>query len=49
MANEDLNSLLSNSFSQNIMKLSMQIASLDEIEKYNLETNPELDLHNIIN
>ena len=30
------------------MKLSMQIASLDEIEKYNLETNPELDLHNII-
>ena len=49
LANEDLNSLLSNSFSQNIMKLSMQIASLDEIEKYNLETNPELDLHNIIN
>ena len=49
LANEDLNSLLSNSFSQNLMKLSMQIASLDEIEKYNLETNPELDLHNIIN
>ena len=49
LANEDLNSLLSNSFSQNVMKLSMQIASLDEIEKYNLETNPELDLHNIIN
>ena len=48
LANEDLNSLLSNSFSQNVMKLSMQIASLDEIEKYNLETNPELDLHNII-
>ena len=39
LANEDLNSLLSNSFSQNVMKLSMQIASLDEIEKYNLETN----------
>ena len=48
MANEDLNSLLSNSFSQNMMKLSMQISNLDEIEQYNLETNPELDLHNIL-
>ena len=47
IANEDLNSLLSNSFSQNIMKLSMQISNMDEIEQYNLETNPELDLHNI--
>ena len=47
IANEDLNSLLSNSFSQNIMKLSMQISNMDEIEQYNLETKPELDLHNI--
>ena len=47
IANEDLNSLLSNSFSQNMMKLSMQISNLDEIEQYNLETRPELDLHNI--
>ena len=49
IANEDLNSLLSNSFSQNIMKLSMQISNMDEIEQYNLETKPELDLHNIFN
>ena len=47
IANEDLNSLLSNSFSQNMMKLSMQISNMDEIEQYNLETRPELDLHNI--
>ncbi len=47
IANEDLNSLLSNSFSQSMMKLSMQISNLDEIEQYNLETRPELDLHNI--
>ena len=47
IANEDLNSLLSNSFSQNIMKLSMKLLSSDEIEQYNLETRPELDLHNI--
>ena len=48
IANDDLNSLLSNSFSQNMLKLSMQISSLDDIEKYNLETNPEIDLHNSI-
>ena len=47
IANEDLNSLLSTSFSQNMMKLSMQISNMDEIEQYNLETRPELDLHNI--
>ena len=47
IANEDLNSLLSNSFSQSMMKLSMQISNLDEIEQYNLETRPELELHNI--
>ena len=29
------------------MKLSMQISNMDEIEQYNLETRPELDLHNI--
>jgi hypothetical protein len=29
------------------MKLSMQISNLDEIEQYNLETRPELELHNI--
>ena len=48
IANDDLNSLLSNSFSQNIMKLSIQISNMDEIEQYNLESKPELDFHNII-
>ena len=48
IANDDLNSLLSNSFSQNIMKLSMQISNLDEIDQYNLESNPELEIHNIL-
>jgi len=48
LANEDLNSLLSNNFSQNIMKISMQISSMDDIEQYNLDTKPELDMHNII-
>ena len=48
IANEDLNSLLSNNFSQNMMKLNMIISSLDDIEQYNLETKPEIDLHNAI-
>ena len=48
IANDDLNSLLSNSFSQNIMKLSIQISNMDEIEQYNLESKPELDFHNVI-
>ena len=48
MANDDLNSLLTNSFSQNLMKLSMKIGDLCQIEKYNLETKPELDVHQIL-
>ena len=48
LANEDLNSLLSNNFSQNIMKISMTISSMDDIEQYNLDTKPEIDMHNII-
>ena len=48
IANEDLNSLLSNNFSQNISKLNMLITNIDDIEQYNLETQPELDLHNAI-
>ena len=48
IANEDLNSLLSNNFSQNIYKLNMLISNLDDIEQYNLETQPELNLHNAI-
>ena len=48
IANEDLNSLLSNTFSQNIMKLSMQLSNTDEIEEYNLDVGPEIDLHNIL-
>ena len=48
IANEDLNSLLSNSFSQNMMKLSMEISSLDDIEQYNLDSKPEIDVHNIL-
>ena len=48
IANEDLNSLLSNTFSQNIMKLSMQLSNTDEIEEYNLDIGPEIDLHNIL-
>ena len=48
IANEDLNSLLSNNFSQNISKLNMLITNTDDIEQYNLETQPELDLHNAI-
>ena len=48
IANEDLNSLLSNSFSQNMMKLSMEISSLEDIEQYNLDSKPEIDVHNIL-
>ena len=48
IANEDLSSLLSNNFSQNISKLNMLITNFDDIEQYNLETQPELDLHNAI-
>ena len=48
IANEDLNSLLSNNFSQNISKLNMLITNMDDIEQYNLETQPELDLHSAI-
>ena len=48
IANEDLNSLLSNNFSQNIYKLNMLISNLDDIEQYNLDTQPELNLHNAI-
>ena len=48
MANEDLNSLLSNSFSQSIIKLNNRINQLNKIEKFNLETNTERDLTNII-
>ena len=48
MANEDLNSLLSNSFSQSIIKLNNRVNQLNKIEKFNLETNIESDITNII-
>ena len=48
MANEDLNSLLSNTFSQSIIKLNNRINQLNKIEKFNLETNIETDITNII-
>ena len=48
LANEDLNSLLSNSFSQSIIKLNNRINQLNKIEKFNLETYIEADLTNII-
>ena len=48
MANEDLNSLLSNSFSQSIIRIKNRINQLNKIEKFNLEANIENDLTNII-
>ena len=48
MANDDLNSLLSSTFSQSLMKLSMKIGNLLQIEQYNLESKPELDIHEIL-
>ena len=48
LANEDLNSLLSNSFSQSIIKLNNRINQLNKLEKFNLEANIESDLTNII-
>ena len=48
IANEDLNSLLSNSFSQSIIKLNNRINQLNKLEKFNLETNIESDITNII-
>ena len=48
LAKEDLNSLLSNSFSQSIIKLNNRINQLNKIEKFNLETNIESDITNII-
>lgn len=44
LANEDLNSLLSNSFSQSIIKLNNRINQLNKLEKFNLETHLESDL-----
>ena len=48
LANEDLNSLISNSFSQSIIKLNNRINQLNKLEKFNLETHLESDLTNII-
>ena len=48
IANEYLNSFLLNSFSQAIIKLDNRINRLNKIEKFNLETNLETDLANII-
>ena len=48
LANEDLNSLISNSFSQSIIKLNNRINQLNKLEKFNLETHIESDLTNII-
>ena len=48
IANEDLNSLLSNTFSQSIIKLNNRINQLNKLEKFNLETNIENDLTNIL-
>ena len=48
LANEDLNSLISNSFSQSIIKLNNRINQLNKVEKFNLETHIESDLTNII-
>ena len=48
LANEDLNSLISNSFSQSIIKLNNRINQLNKLEKFNLETRLESDLTNII-
>jgi hypothetical protein len=48
MANEDLNSLLSNTFSQSITKLYNRMNQLNKVEKFNLETNLENDITNII-
>jgi len=48
LANEDLNSLISNSFSQSIIKLNNRINQLNKLEKFNLETRIESDLTNII-
>ena len=48
LANEDLNSLLSNSFSQSVIKLNNRINQLNKLEKFNLETNIESDIASII-
>ena len=48
IANEDLNSLISSSFSQSIIQLNNRINQLNKIEKFNLETNIETDITKII-
>ena len=48
MANEDLNSLLSSTFSQSIIQLHNRINQINKIEKFNLETNIETEITNII-
>ena len=48
MANDDLNSLLSTTFSQNLRVLSIKIGNLIQIEQYNLESKPELDIHELL-
>lgn len=47
MANEDLNSLLTKTFSENIMKVKNKFDQLKKIEKYSLDSSDTI-LHNII-
>ena len=47
MANEDLNSLLSNSFGQSIIELYNKFNQLNKLEEFDLETNIEKELTNI--
>lgn len=47
MANEDLNSLLTKTFSENILKIKTKFDQLKKIEKYSLDSS-DTNLHNII-
>ena len=48
MGNEDLNSLLTKSFSEGILKLKNKISQMNKVQKYNLDSESDIKIHDSI-
>ena len=48
MGNEDLNSLLTKSFSEGILKLQNKISQMNNVQKYNLDSESDIKIHELI-
>ncbi len=48
MGNEDLNSLLTKSFSEGILKLQNKISQMNKVQKYNLDSESDIKIHELI-